>query len=156
MNPEINNEAVEKAIDILSRDRSALLPANANQELFDLLKGGVRVAASDDRGGDETVQVRVIDWRNPEANDFLAASQFWVAGDMYRRRCDLVGFVNGIPLVLFELKASHQHLKQAYDDNLTDYRTTVPQLLTPNGFIILSNGSNSKIGKYVRPVGALL
>ena len=50
--------------------------------------------------------VRVVDWRDPENNDFSLASQLWFSGDMYRRRCDLVGFVNGIPLLFIELKAT--------------------------------------------------
>ena len=52
---------------------------------------------------------------------------------MYRRRCDLVGFVNGIPLLLVELKAVHKNLKNAYDGNLNDYRYAIPQLFVQNG-----------------------
>ena len=63
-----------------------------------------------------------------------------------RRRTDLVGFVNGIPLVFIELKAAHRNLKHAYDDNLRDYRDTIPHLFTPNGFIVLSNGAETKVG----------
>ena len=151
LNPDVSPEGIEKAIEILTTDRSKLLPVNANREVYDLLKDGVKVTVPSESGGDETVTLRVIDWRNPEANDFLVASQFWVAGDMYRRRCDLVGFVNGIPVVLFELKATHQNLKHAYDDNLTDYRVAIPQLFTPNGFIILSNGSATKVGSTFAP-----
>ena len=55
--------------------------------------------------------------------------------DLYRKRADLIGFVNGIPLVFIELKASHRNLKHAYDDNLRDYRDTIPHLFIPNGFI---------------------
>lgn len=66
---------------------------------------------------------------------------------MYRRRCDLVGFVNGIPLVFIELKAPHVALKTAYDDNLRDYRgQSIPQLFHPNAFIMLSNGSETRVG----------
>ena len=65
---------------------------------------------------------------------------------MYKRRPDLVGFVNGIPLVLLELKASHKSLGNAYTDNLRDYKTTTPRLFWPNGLIILSNGSESRVG----------
>ncbi len=43
--------------------------------------------------------MRLIDWRNSDNNDFFLASEYWVWGDFYRRRADLVGFVNGIPLV---------------------------------------------------------
>jgi type I restriction enzyme R subunit len=97
--------------------------------------------------GDETVEtVRVIDWDRPDRNDFFLASQFWITGEIYRRRADLVGFVNGLPLVFVELKASHKRLEHAFRDNLRDYKTAIPQLFPYNAFIILSNGSASKIG----------
>lgn len=97
-------------------------------------------------GRPETRTVQVIDWRRPEANDFLLASQLWVRGDMHRRRPDLVGFVNGIPLLLVELKKFSAPLRSAYDDNLTDYRDTIPHLFTPNALIILSNGADTRVG----------
>ncbi len=65
---------------------------------------------------------------------------------MYTRRADLIGFVNGLPLVFLELKASHRRLERAYHDNLSDYKDTIPQLFWYNAFIILSNGSQSRIG----------
>ena len=69
-----------------------------------------------------TETLRVIDWATPANNEFFLASQMWVAGDMYRRRCDLLGFVNGLPLVFIELKKPAVPLRSAFDDNLRDYR----------------------------------
>src|SRR2546421_342203 len=69
-----------------------------------------------------------------------------LAGALYKPRADLVGFVNGIPLVFIELKASHKRLKDAYDKNLTDYKDTIPHVFWFNGFIVLSNGSLARIG----------
>jgi len=65
---------------------------------------------------------------------------------MYTRRADLVGFVNGLPLVFVELKAAHKSIESAFRDNLRDYKTTIPQLFWYNALIILSNGSQSRIG----------
>jgi type I restriction enzyme, R subunit len=65
---------------------------------------------------------------------------------MHTRRADLVGFVNGLPLVLFELKAVHRRLETAFTGNLRDYKDTIPQLFWPNALIILSNGSQSRVG----------
>ena len=65
---------------------------------------------------------------------------------MYKRRADLVGFVNGIPLLFVELKASHKQIQTAFTGNLTDYKDTIPQLFWFNAFIILSNGSEAKVG----------
>ncbi|HVB25060.1 MAG TPA: type I restriction endonuclease subunit R [Ktedonobacteraceae bacterium] len=146
LNPGVGYEAIEGAIEELTRDRSTLSMANANREVYRLLKDGVRVSfrGEDDEEAVETV--RVIDWNVPASNDFLLASQFKVSGDMYNRRPDLVGFVNGLPLILIELKATHQQLKHAFDDNLRDYKDTIPQLFWYNALIILSNGHESKVG----------
>jgi type I restriction enzyme R subunit len=89
---------------------------------------------------------RIIDWDTSENNDFFLASQFWISGDYGKKRADLLGFVNGIPLVFIELKASHVSLENSYKHNLSDYKSTIPQLFWYNAVIILSNGSKSKIG----------
>ena len=146
LNPSLPSLAIEQAIAELTRDRSAMNPVRANRQLYDLIKDGVEVEVRTEDGGREAERVRVIDWRQPLANDFLLVSQLWVAGDMYKRRADLVGFVNGLPLVFVELKAAHKKLEHAYNDNLADYRMTIPRVFWPNGFVILSNGSESKVG----------
>ena len=147
LNPDLPSEAYEQAIEELMRDRSRLSLAQANHKLYLLIKDGVKVKIPDADGDGETVEtVRMIDWNEPGNNDFFLASQFWVTGEMYTRRADLVGFVNGLPLVFIELKATHRRLKTAYTDNLTDYKDTIPQLFWYNALIILSNGSRSKVG----------
>ncbi len=145
LNPGLPREAIDLAIEELVKDCSLMAPARANQEVYRLLKNGVRVIVPSDEG--DTVEVvRVIDWNVPENNDFFLASQFWVMGEMYKRRTDLVGFVNGLPLVFIELKTSHKRIENAYRDNLRDYKNTLPQIFWYNALIILSNGSKSKIG----------
>lgn len=146
LNPNLPTEAIEHAVAELTKDRSAMDPVRANREIYDLVKDGVEVEIRTDDGGKEPERVRVIDWSQPKANDFLLVSQFRVAGDIYNRRADLVGFVNGLPLVFVELKASHHKLEEAYEGNLTDYRMTIPRVFWPNGFIVLSNGKESKVG----------
>ena len=146
LNPELPAEALDAALTEIVRDRSTLGSTSANREFYLLLKNGVTVTYRDADGQSVTDRVRVIDWSDPSQNDFFLASQFWISGDLYRRRVDLIGFVNGIPLVFIELKASHKHLKNAYSDNLRDYRDTIPQVFIPNAFILLSNGSHTRIG----------
>ena len=90
--------------------------------------------------------MRVIDWDEPANNDFLLCSQFRLTGEMHTRRADLVGFVNGLSLVLIELKAVHRRLQTAYNDNLRDYKDAVPHLFWANALIIISNGSESRVG----------
>ncbi len=146
LNPDIADEAIELAMEEVTRDRSALHPTVANQEVYRLIKDGAKVTFQNEEGEQETQTVRVIDWDNADSNDFFLASQFWVSGEMYKRRTDLLGFVNGIPLLLIELKASHKRLEAAYRDNLRDYRNTIPQLFWYNAFSILSNGSLTRVG----------
>jgi type I restriction enzyme R subunit len=146
-NPEVPVEAIHQAIEELTRDRSRMSAVAANREIYQLLKNGVRVPMPDPEGDGETVEVvRVIDWDDPANNDFLLCSQFWVTGEMHTRRADLIGFVNGLPLVFIELKAAHRRLETAFTGNLRDYKDTVPQLFWPNALIIVSNGSQSRVG----------
>ena len=147
LNPDLPAEAFDLAIEELVRDRSRLSMAQANSEIYQLIKNGIKVKIPDaDGDGDTTEIVRVIDWNESANNDYFLASQFWTTGEMYTRRADLVGFVNGLPLIFVELKATHRRLKTAYTDNLTDYKSTIPQLFWYNALIILSNGSKSKVG----------
>jgi type I restriction enzyme, R subunit len=146
LNPELSADAIDLAVEELMRDRSAMDPVRASQVVWELLRDGVKVTLTDDEGSAVTETVALIDWRSPERNEFLAISQFWVVGPLHKRRCDVVCFVNGIPLVLFELKASHKSVRNAFDENLTDYRDTIPQLFTPNALVVLSNGSETRVG----------
>jgi type I restriction enzyme R subunit len=145
LNPSLPQVAIELTIDELTRDRSTLSLANANREIYQLLKSGVKVSFKTDDDEEIDATVKVIDWNTPNNNDFLLASQFSITGEIYTRRADLLGFVNGLPLVFIELKAHHQRLELAYKKNLTDYKSSIPQLFWYNAFIILSNGRNSRI-----------
>ncbi len=147
LNPDLPPEAYNLTFEELTRDRSRLSMPAANREIYQLLRNGVKVHIPDPEGGGEKVEtVRLVDWDNHANNDFLLVSQFWLVGEMYKRRADLVGFVNGIPLLFVELKASHKQIQTAFTGNLTDYKDTIPQLFWFNAFIILSNGSEAKVG----------
>ncbi|HAX89753.1 MAG TPA: DEAD/DEAH box helicase [Cyanobacteria bacterium UBA11370] len=146
LNPHLPQQAIALAIEELTRDRSALTLASANRDIYNLLKDRIKVTYRNDDGEDITENVTVIDWQTPSNNDFFLVSQLWIAGEMYTRRTDLIGFVNGIPLLFIELKASNQRVEFAYQNNFTDYKQTIPQLFWYNGIVILSNGSISKIG----------
>ncbi|MCK4622710.1 MAG: type I restriction endonuclease subunit R [Desulfuromonadales bacterium] len=146
LNSSLPTEAHNLAIEELTRDRSLMTPVQANREIHLLLKNGVKVTFENNKGEQVTETIKVIDWNTPENNDFFLASQFWVTGEMYKRRADLIGFVNGLPLIFIELKASHKKVENAFNDNLKDYKNAIPQLFWYNAFIILSNGSQSRIG----------
>jgi type I restriction enzyme R subunit len=146
LNPHLPKQAITLAIEELTRDRSALTLASANREIYDCLKDRVKVTYRNDDDEDITENVTVIDWQTPTNNDFFLASQLPIVGEMYTRRPDLIGFVNGIPLIFIELKASREPVEFAYQNNFCDYRKEIPQLFWYNGIVILSNGSISKIG----------
>ncbi|MGH8675615.1 MAG: type I restriction endonuclease subunit R, partial [Burkholderiales bacterium] len=150
LNPKLPPEAVASAAEELSRDRSAMTLAGANREVWALLKDGVKVQVPNrERGGLKDERVRVVDWENPAANDFLLVSQMTVTGQLYTCRPDLIGFVNGLPWVVIELKKPGVPARQAFDANLTSYKhpqNGVPQLFAYNAFLIASNGTQSRVG----------
>ena len=146
LNPNLPPEALTQALESLTEDRGAMLPIAANRAVMALLADGVAVEVRRDDGGFETVNVRVIDWIDPAANDFLVASQVWIEGPLHKRRPDTIGFVNGLPLMVAEWKGLTQPLADAYDKNLRDYRDAVPALFDANGFVILSNGLEAVMG----------
>lgn len=152
LNPDLPSEAIDASIEELTRDRSALSLVEANQQIYKLLKEGVKVQVpNNELGGQETKVVRVVDWEEPENNDFFCVSQFWITGELYTKRPDVIGFVNGLPLVLMEFKKPSEPVKKAYDKNIEDYKDSIPQLFHYNAFILVSNGTKSKIGSLTAP-----
>jgi len=146
LNPQAPPEAIDAAVNDLTRDRSVMSLAAANREVYALHKNGVKVEIRNPEGELVPERIRVIDWDNPANNHFLLVSQLWVTGEMYKRRPDLVGFVNGLPLVVSEFKAVTERVEAAFKDNITDYKTTIPQLFWSNAFILVSNGVESRLG----------
>jgi type I restriction enzyme R subunit len=150
LNPALPPEAIAAALDELTRDRSAMLLEQANREVYLLLKEGIKISVPDKKhGGQKTERVRVMDWESPANNDFLLVSQFSVTGALYTCRPDLVGFVNGLPLVVIELKKPGAPARAAFDENLTSYKhqqNGIPALFVFNGLLIASNGTDSRVG----------
>ena len=146
LNPELPLSAIEAAELILTQDRSALSAVHANREVLQLVRNGVLVQVKNDQGGYDDHRVQVINWKDARKNDFVASCQTWFHGLLHKRRPDTIGFVNGLPLLLAEWKAPTKPLVSAYEDNLRDYRDTIPQLFNANGFVILSNGIDSVVG----------
>ncbi|HWI19541.1 MAG TPA: type I restriction endonuclease subunit R [Vicinamibacterales bacterium] len=147
LNVGLPADAIQTAIDELSRDRSAMSLEAANREVYLLLKDGVPVSVPDvDNGGQKPERVRVVNWEAPEQNDFLLVSQFSVVGSLYTCRPDLVGFVNGLPWVVIELKKPGVPARAAFDENITHYKQQVPQLFWFNTLLIASNGTEGRVG----------
>ena len=150
LNPQLPADAIASAVDVLTRERLAMGLAPANRELYALLKEGVPVSVPDrERGGRKDERARVVDWEDPEANDFLLVSQMTVTGTLYTCRPDLIGFVNGLPWVVIELKKPGVPARQAFDENLTSYKhpqNGIPTLFVYNTLLIASNGTQSRVG----------
>jgi type I restriction enzyme R subunit len=147
LNPTLPVEAIDSAVVALTRDRSAMSLEAANREIYELLKEGITVSVPDrERGGQKMERLRVIDWEHPEKNDFLLVSQLSITGQLYTCRPDLVGFVNGLPLVVIEFKKPGVPARVAFDENLTHYKREIPSLFWYNALLIASNGTESRVG----------
>ena len=118
----------------------------ANKEAYNLIRNGVPVQYKNVEGRTEHGIVKIVDFINPEENDFLAVTQLWISGERYSRRPDILVYVNGLPLVFIELKNSNVNIQNAYDDNLTNYKKDIPLLFQYNAFCILSNAIETKVG----------
>ncbi len=146
LNPGLPEDAYSGAIRQIVEFSSTQTLLATNRDKYTLFKEGVQVAFRNDKGGLVKDRLRVFDFAKPENNDFLAVRELWVRGDLYRRRADIIGFVNGIPLLFIECKNIHKSLRTAYDQNLADYKDTVPHLLHHNAIVMLGNGNKARIG----------
>ena len=146
LNPGLPKAAYQDALRQIVDSSSIQNTLQINREKYELLKSGVQVSFRNDKGNLIKKRLRVIDFDEPENNHFLCVREFWVRGDLYRRRADIVGFVNGLPLLFIECKAIHKDIKKAYEDNLTDYKDTIPHLFHHNAFVVLGNGDKARLG----------
>lgn len=146
LNPWINESQISEAQKALENRLSTSSPLQVNEEKYFLIRDGIPVTVKKPNGQTETKKAVVIDFQNPDNNYFLAVKELKIHGDLYRRRTDLVGFVNGIPLLFVELKKNTVDVQNAYENNYTDYQDTIPHLFYYNAFLMLSNGTGAKIG----------
>ena len=146
LNPGFPLEAYRDAMRQIVEVNRAQSMLAINQEKDALYKSGVLVSYRDEKNERQRKTLRIFDYENPDNNRFLVIRELWVKGDIYRRRADLVGFINGIPLVFMEVKNLHKDVKAAYEQNFCDYKDTVPHLFYHNALVILGNGVEAKIG----------
>ena len=145
-NPWITPAQIDEAIASLRQRLSTASLLQINEEKYAMIRDGIDVTYRHPDGRTEEKRATIIDFQNPENNRFLAVKEMKIHGDLYRRRTDIVGFVNGIPLLFIELKNTTVDVQNAYTDNYTDYLDTIPQLFYTNAFLILSNGLTAKVG----------
>lgn len=145
-NPWMTPALVEDALKTFEQHLSTASLMQINEEKYGYIRDGIPVKVKKPNGQIEEKKAAVIDFTNPDHNDFLAVKELKIHGDLYRRRTDIVGFVNGIPLLFVELKKNTVDVQDAYTNNYTDYLDTIPHLFYYNAFLMLSNGVESKVG----------
>ena len=146
LNPDLPDVAYEDAVRQITTTLASQSLVATNCEKYGLMRDGVKVGFHDDNGERLEEQLRVFDFDTPENNHFLCVRELWVQGDLYRRRADVVGFVNGLPLLFIECKNIHKTLKIAYEKNYSDYRDAIPHLFHHNAIVMFANGERAKIG----------
>jgi type I restriction enzyme R subunit len=146
INPTLPPAALDEAIKNIQRISSPELLSN-NEAFHRLLTEGVNVSYQKD-GNTRGDLVWLVDFENIDNNEFVVANQFTIIENNQNKRPDLILFVNGLPLVVIELKNAADEnttLTSAYKQ-LETYKKTIPSLFTYNGFVIISDGLEAKAG----------
>ena len=146
LNPGLPPDAYDDASRRITATAASQTNVAANREKYGLLRDGVQVTYRDEKGRPTQRRLRVLDFDYPDNNHFLCVREPWVRGDLYRRRPDIIGFVNGLPLLFIECKNIHRDLKAAFEKNYADYRDTVPHLFHHNAVVMFGNGEKARIG----------
>ncbi len=149
LNPWLTSAQLDEAQKKMESHLSTASLMQINEEKYALIRDGIPVTVQRPDGRTEEKKAAVIDFQHPndsKRNHFLAIQELKIHGDLYRRRTDIVGFVNGIPLLFIELKKNTVDVEEAYTHNYTDYLDTIPHLFYYNAFLILSNGLEAKVG----------
>ena len=152
LNPSHPESAYTQAIETFLAYNPSSLPLAINRDKHKLLRDGISVKYDDPTTG-ESVEPRLkpIDFNNPDNNEFLIVRELWIQGPIQRCRPDILGFVNGIPLLFIELKRTDKNIQTAYDQNLTNYKTYIPKLFYHNAICMLSNGDRARVGTFASP-----
>ena len=146
LNPWMTGLQVTEAIERMTEYMSSQTLMQINEQKYQYIRDGVPVTRVKPGGETEEVRAKVIDFASPGKNDFLCVRELWVQGALYKRRADIVGFVNGLPLLFVELKNHDVAVEDAFNKNYRDYLDTVPQLFYHNAMVMFSNGLEARVG----------
>ncbi|MCG7848463.1 MAG: HsdR family type I site-specific deoxyribonuclease [ANME-2 cluster archaeon] len=146
LNPDLPDEAYNDALRQITATVASQTILATNREKHDLIRNGVQVTFRNDKGERVRERLQVFDYAEPTNNHFLCVREMWVKGDLYRRRADIVGFVNGLPLLFIECKNIHKNLKTAFEKNFSDYKDTIGHLFHHNAIVMFGNGVQAKVG----------
>ena len=147
LNPDLPTNALEDTLHRMTRPAGATLEAR-NRDFHRMLVAGVTVEYVDTDGRVCGAQVRVLDFDEPDANDWLSVNQFTVVENRHERRPDIVLFVNGLPLAVVELKNPLDEDATIWSafQQLQTYKAEVPSLFVFNGALVVSDGLEARIG----------
>ena len=145
-NDWMTEEYADSAVKTLCAYTASATLMQINEEKYSMLRDGIPVQVKNSDGTFESRNAAVYNFAEPLKNHFLAGKEMKIHGELYRRRTDIVGFVNGIPLLFVELKKQNVDVVDAYNCNYKDYLDTIPQLFHFNAFLMLSNGLEAKVG----------
>ena len=146
LNPWLTDKQLQECMERMIEHMSSQTLMQINEQKYQLIRDGIAVTRTKPNGETEEVKAKVIDFASPEKNEFLCVRELQVHGALYRRRADIVGFVNGIPLLFMELKNHDVEVVDAFNKNYRDYLDTIPQLFYHNAFIMFSNGLEARVG----------
>lgn len=136
----------EEAVKNIHHHVSTASLMQTNEEKYKMIRDGIKVSCTKPDGTPGKRNAKVIDFKNPTKNSFIAVRELWIKGAYHRRRADIIGFVNGLPLLFVELKNHYVDIVEAYDKNYTDYQDTIPHLFFCNAMVMLSNAKTAKVG----------
>jgi type I restriction enzyme R subunit len=147
LNPSIPSEALDYALLKITRPEAPSLIAN-NRAFHRMLIDGIEVEYRRADGSIAGDRVRLIDFDNPEANDWLAVNQFTVVEGQHNRRPDVIVFLNGLPLATIELKNAAGEDATAYNafKDIQTYKLQIPSLFVNNEVLIVSDGLDARAG----------
>ncbi|MCH3959811.1 MAG: type I restriction endonuclease subunit R [Selenomonas sp.] len=147
LNPDLPDTALAEAYRQIAIPQYPELLRN-NHAFHKLLTEGVDVPVRQSDGSFHTEKVQIFDFEHPEFNDFLAVNQFTVIENGVEKRPDVVIFINGLPLVVIELKNVANEVVDVTDayNQLQTYKDKIPSLFTYNAFLVASDGVNARAG----------
>lgn len=146
LNKGLPEEAYREALAQVVLEDVTKTTVQMNEEKYKLLRDGVAVKYRDASGVLVDKRLKLLDFDDATQNSYIAVRELWVRGKLWLRRPDVIGFVNGLPLVFIELKRFEVHVDSAYKKNFSDYLDTITHLFHWNALIVISNGHDAQFG----------